>query len=151
MKNFDTSKGAMERAYRWHQSAIRAYEDERWDDVVYSLEMSVEQALKAMLILFGIEYPKKHDISNIYIELKEKQIPDWFKDKIDNQADLLKDLVRLRGNAAYGYVAGLKKNDFKEDASNFKKPVKDLIEDCNKLLIEFLRKSNQKSNENDSN
>ena len=41
MNNLDTSKGAVERAFRWYQGAIRAYEDERWDDVIYSLQMSV--------------------------------------------------------------------------------------------------------------
>lgn len=150
MNNFNTSKGAVERGFRWYQGAIRAYEDERWDDVIYSLQMSIEQALKAILILFGIEYPKKHDVSTIYVEIKQKQIPEWFKEKIDNQLDILKVLIKLRGKAAYGYVDGLKKDDFKDDASNFKDPVKDVIEDCDKLVIEFSKKKNQKNDDNGS-
>jgi HEPN domain-containing protein len=150
MNNFNTSKGAVERAFRWYQGAIRACEDERWDDVIFSLQMSVEQALKAILILFGIEYPKKHDVSTIYVELKQKQIPEWFKEKIDNQVDMLKNLVKLGGKAAYGYVDGLKKDDFKDDPSNFKDPVKDVIEDCNNLVIEFSKKKIQKNDDNGS-
>lgn len=151
MNNLDTSKGAVERAFRWYQGAIRAYEDERWDDVIYSLQMSVEQALKAVLILFGIEYPKKHDVSTIYADLKQKLIPEWFKEKIDNQVDILKDLVKLRGKASYGYVDGLKKDDFKEEASSFKDPVKDIIEECNNLIIEFSKNEIQENNSNSSN
>ena len=150
MNNFNTSKGAVERAFRWYQGAKRAYEDERWDDVIYSLQMSVEQALKAILILFGIEYPKKHDVSTIYVELKQKQIPEWFKEKINNHVDILKDLIKLRGKAAYGYIDGLKKDDFKDDASIFKDPVKDVIEDCNNLVIEFSKKKIQQNDDNGS-
>jgi len=65
MKNLETSQGALKRAERCYQSAIQAFEDKRWDDVMYSCQMSVEQALKAILILYGIEYPKIHDISSI--------------------------------------------------------------------------------------
>ena len=150
MNNFNTSKEAVKRAFRWYQGAIRAYEDERWDDVIYSLQMAVEQALKGILILFGIEYPKKHDVSTIYVELKQKQIPEWFKEKIDNQVDMLKDLVKLRGKASYGYIDGFKKDDFKEDSSNFKDPVKDVIEDCNNLVIEFSKKIIQENDDNGS-
>jgi HEPN domain-containing protein len=46
--------------------------------------MAVEQALKSILILYGIEYPKKHDISNIYLSLKNKNIPEFFSKSIDN-------------------------------------------------------------------
>ncbi|KKM20234.1 hypothetical protein LCGC14_1647500, partial [marine sediment metagenome] len=73
-----------------------------------------------------------------------------FKEKIDNQVDMLKDLVKLRGKAAYGYVDGLKKDDFKVDASNFKDPVKDVIEDCNNLVIEFSKIKIQKNDDNGS-
>ena len=64
---------------------------------------------------------------------------------------MLKDLVKLRGKASYGYVDGLKKDDFKDEASKFKDPVKDVIEDCNKLVIEFSKKEIQKNGDNDSN
>ncbi len=140
MNNFETSKGAIERASRWYQGAIRAYEDERWDDVIYSYQMSVEQALKAILILYGIEYPRKHDISKVYINLEKKDIPKWFIDKIDFQMDVLKDLISLRGVSAHGYVDGITKDYFINDASQFKEPVKKVIEECIKLIDEFLKK-----------
>jgi len=107
MKNYETANEALKRARRWYQGSIRALEDQRWDDVVYSYEMAVEQALKAILILYGIEYPKKHDISNIYLSLKNKKVPEFFSKNIDNHAKILNILVKKRGPAAYGYVEGI--------------------------------------------
>ena len=70
--------------------------------------------------------------------------------KIDSQVDMLKGLVKLRGKASYGYVDGLNKDDFKDDASNFKDPVKNVIEDCNNLVNEFSTKKFQKNDDNGS-
>lgn len=137
MKNSETTKEALERARRWYQGAIRALEDKRWDDVIYSYEMAVEQALKAILILYGIEYPKKHDISIIYLTLKSKKIPEFFSKNIDNHAKILNLLVKKRGPAAYGYVEGINKNEFMKDAKDLKQDIEDILNQCEKLLNEF--------------
>jgi len=42
MNNSETSRRGLQRARRWYQSAIRALDDERWDDVIYSYEMAIE-------------------------------------------------------------------------------------------------------------
>jgi len=140
MKNSEITKIALKRARRWYQGAIRALEDKRWDDVIYNYEMAVEQALKAILILFGIEYPKKHDISSIFLNLKNRDIPKFFSKKIDEYAKLLNILVNKRGPAAYGYTEGITKNDFKEDAKNLKSEVEKVLKDCENLLDEFTNK-----------
>lgn len=49
MNNRETSQGAINRVKPWYQGAIRGIEDDRWDDTVYSLQMSIEQALKAIM------------------------------------------------------------------------------------------------------
>jgi len=147
MKNSETTKEALERARRWYQGAIRALEDQRWDDVIYSYEMAVEQALKAILILFGIEYPKKHDVSKIYLSLKKHSIPKWFLEKIDFQAHILEDLIKIKGIAAYGYVKGITKDHFKDDAFKYKEPVKEIIDECKKLIIEFSKKHKEGENQ----
>lgn len=122
--------------------AIEAFENERWNDAVYLFQMAIEQATKAILILYGIEYPRRHDISEHYKILKQQNIPKWFIKKIDYHADKLKELASLRGIAAYGYVDGYKAEDFKTDAMEYKEPVKEIIDDCDKLINEFSK--NQK-------
>ena len=141
MNNLTTAQAALSRAKRWHQSARRGFEDERWDDVIYSYQMAVEQSLKAVLILFGMEYPKKHDISGVYLTLKMQDIPKWFLDKIKLHARILKMLVSKRGSSAYGYVDGITKDNFKDDAIQNKDLVKEIIKDCEELISEFSEKS----------
>ncbi|MHC1628516.1 MAG: HEPN domain-containing protein [Candidatus Nezhaarchaeales archaeon] len=54
---------------------------EALNDGLYALRLSqeaVELSLKASLRLVAIEYPKKHDVSNVLIEVKERY-PEWFK------------------------------------------------------------------------
>ena len=140
MNNLEISQKAIRRAERWYQSSIRGFEDRRWDDVIYSYEMSLEQALKAIMILYGIEYPKKHDISKEYKNLKNQDIPKWFLEKLNIHADTLKILIKKRATAAYGYVDGITEDDFTEDAKDFKEPVKEIIEDCKKLIDEYSKK-----------
>ena len=147
MKNYETANEALKRARRWHQGSIRALEDQRWDDVVYSYEMAVEQALKAILILYGIEYPKKHDISNIYLSLKNKKVPEFFSKNIDNHAKILNILVKKRGPAAYGYVEGINKNEFMKDAKNLKQDVENILNECEQLLLEFNKINKTESRE----
>lgn len=140
MNNAETTRKGIERAKRWYQSAIRALEDERWDDAIYSYEMAIEQALKAILILYGIEYPKRHDISNILIQLKQKDIPNFFSDKLDLYANLLTDLVNKRRIAAYGYIEGISKEKFKEDAISLKDTIKEVLNICERVLDIFSEK-----------
>lgn len=137
MNNLEISQEALKRAKSWYQSAVRGFEDKRWNDVIYSCQMSVEQALKAILILFCIEYPKKHDVSNVYLNLKKQSIPKWFLNKIKYHSKILRELVKKRGLSSYGYIDGMTNEDFKEDAFKYKEPVKRIINDCKKLLIEF--------------
>ncbi|MHA1726471.1 MAG: HEPN domain-containing protein [Promethearchaeota archaeon] len=146
MNNIQVSFEALKRGKQWYEGAIEAFKHKRWNDVVYMYQMAIEQAMKSILILYGIEYPRRHDISTTYRILKQQEIPKWFTDKIDNQADLLKNLVKLRGLAAYGYVNGYGKDDFKEDAFFYKEQINQIIQDCTRLLNDFLKNHEQNIN-----
>lgn len=99
--------------------------------------MAVEQALKGILILYGIEYPKKLDISKILLSLKEMEVPEFFSKNIGKYSKILNLLVKKRGPAEYGYVEGIDKNNFKEDAKNLKGEVEEILKDCESLLQTF--------------
>jgi len=141
MNNLEVAREGLKRGEQWNQNAIQAYKDERWNDVVFSYEMAVEHALKAILILYGIEYPKIHNISKVYLNINRNNIPKWFVNNMDLHAKTLKELVKLRGSAAYGYVEGLTKDDFKEDAITFKDSVIKVIDDCINLIKAFSKKA----------
>ena len=141
MNNLEVAREGLKRGEQWNQNAIQAYKDERWNDVVFSYEMAVEHALKAILILYGIEYPKIHNISKFYLNINRNNIPKWFVNNMDLHAKTLKELVKLGGSAAYGYVEGLTKDDFKEDAITFKDSVIKVIDDCKNLIKAFSKKA----------
>lgn len=92
---------------RWLRGALRAVEDERRDEVVYSSQMAVEQASKAVLIALGMEYPKENDVGTAFKEIRIRGVPEWFIMIIDGLAGNVSELAELRGLAGYGYEKGL--------------------------------------------
>lgn len=136
--NVDLARLALRRGWRWLKSALRALEDGRWDDVVYSSQMAVEQASKAVLIAFGIEYPKEHDVSLVFKQLLGVEgIPRWFESMIPELANIISELAELRGLAGYGYEEGLDVDYFKDYAPEAYEMAKKHFEACVKLLSQI--------------
>lgn len=70
----------------------------------YAMRLSqeaVELSLKAALRLVAIEYPKKHDVSDVVVEVKER-FPDWFKSEVHAIANVSKRLAAKREVCMYG-------------------------------------------------
>ncbi|MEM2920809.1 MAG: HEPN domain-containing protein [Candidatus Bathyarchaeia archaeon] len=136
--NVDLATYALKRGIRWLKGALRALEDGRWDDVVYSSQMAVEQASKAVLIAFGIEYPREHDVSIAFKQISSiKNVPTWFLSILQSLTNNISDLAELRGMAGYGYEKGLDAEYFKEYAPKAYEMAKKHCEACAKLLFEL--------------
>ncbi|MEM3406676.1 MAG: HEPN domain-containing protein [Nitrososphaerota archaeon] len=143
--NIDLATFALKRSSRWLKGAFRALEDKRWDDVVYSSQMSVEQSSKAVLIALGIEYPREHDVSIAFKQIsKIKNIPAWFLSILNDLANNISELAEIRGLAGYGYEKGLDAEYFKDYAPIAYEKAKKHYEACAKLLFEIygIRMSN---------
>jgi len=67
LRGFDVAKKGLERASMWLGGAEVASDEERRDDVVYSGQMAVEQASKAVLFALGVDFPRQHDVSGVPI------------------------------------------------------------------------------------
>lgn len=136
--NVELARFALKRSGRWLRGALRAMEDERWDDVVYSSQMAVEQASKAVLIALGIEYPKEHDVSAAFKQISRiRNIPEWFISLLNELAEIISELAEIRGLAGYGYEKGLDAEYFKDYAPVAYEKAKRHIEACVKLLSEL--------------
>ncbi len=136
--NIDLAASALKRSSRWLKGAFRALEDERWDDVVYSSQMVVEQSSKAVLIALGIEYPKEHDVSAAFKQISRIEgIPEWFILMLNDLANNISELAELRGLAGYGYEKGLDVEYFKDYAPKAYEMAKKHYEACAKLLFEL--------------
>jgi HEPN domain-containing protein len=136
--NVDLASSALKRGGRWLKGAARALEDGRWDDVVYSSQMTVEQASKAVLIALGIEYPRAHDVSAAFKQIsKIRDVPRWFSPILQELAGNISELAELRGLAGYGYEKGLDAEYFKEYAPKAYEKAKKHYEACARLLSEL--------------
>ena len=136
--NVDLASSALKRGGRWLKGAARALEDGRWDDVVYSSQMTVEQASKAVLIALGIEYPRAHDVSAAFKQIsKIRDVPRWFSSILQELAGNISELAELRGLAGYGYEKGLDAEYFKEYAPKAYEKAKKHYEACARLLSEL--------------
>ena len=133
----DFARAALRRAKRWLQGARRALEDGRWDDVVYASQMAVEHSAKGVLLAFGIEFPKVHDVSPALRLLPSRgRLPEWFASQLEELAEDVLELARLRAIASYGYEMGVDENYFKEYAPEALKKAEKHYTACTNLLKE---------------
>ncbi len=95
---------AIASAKRWLSSAKRVAGDGNYDAAVYSLEMAVEIAMKAVLISLGIESPKVHNIRGAMQQavMESRRIPKDFKDRVPEMFSTFNALLDLR--AVGGYI-----------------------------------------------
>ena len=106
---------AHQRAARWLQGARRALEDERWDDAVYEAQMASEHAAKAVLLALGIDFPKQHDVSEVFVILAErKEVPEAMRGEVPLVADILAELAALRAQASYGFEMDVDVSHFED-------------------------------------
>jgi HEPN domain-containing protein len=108
---------ALERARRWLQGARRAVEDARWDDAVYAAQMCSEHAAKAVLLALGIEFPKQHDVSEVFVTLEQRdELPPEMRASVPELADILAELAAHRALAGYGFETGIDISFFEDFA-----------------------------------
>lgn len=111
----------------------------------YALRLSqecVELSLKAALKLVGIEYPKKHDVSDVLIETKNR-FPAWFQSETGFLADASKKLAKKREASMYGDEESFLAPDEVVDSEEARRAVeyaKKTHELCKRLLVELKAK-----------
>jgi HEPN domain-containing protein len=87
------------------QKRIKALEflksEESYADVVREAQEVVELLLKALIIAFGIEVPKVHDVSR-YIEMNKEVFPQVVNDNLERLKDISRRLRKERELSFYG-------------------------------------------------
>lgn len=140
VSNLDLGKSALERSLRWLQGASRALQDRRWDDVVFSSQMAVELSSKSVLLAFGVEFPKQHDVSGVFRELSMRRgVPSWFSSRIDGLAGNISNLAEIRSLAGYAYEQKIDRDYFKDYAQTAYKSARNHVEACKRLLKETFK------------
>jgi len=81
--------------------AGRAREDGNHPYAVRLSQECVELSLKGVLRAVGIEYPKVHEVSGVFLRIPER-FPDWFRGEIEFIRESSKLLFRKREPSLYG-------------------------------------------------
>ncbi len=133
----DEALDALEDAKRWFKMSMLAGEQGDYNIGLYSLEMSIEIALKGVLIRFGVTYPKVHDvipfIMNIFVDEKAK-LPKEFIENENLIIDTFRELLKRRGPAGYTFSSNIKISNLKGDFDTYSKAVDRVIKLCQKVI-----------------
>ncbi len=124
------------------EDALDAEEDKNYAYAVRLSQECVEISLKAVLNAVGIEYPKIHEISDIFPKITNR-FPDWFRDEIDFLRESSKLLFKKREPSLYGDEDTLLPPDeimSKEDATDATERAKKVFSLCQRLVDELKAK-----------
>ena len=119
--------------------AVDALRDGNHPYVVRLSQECVELSLKAVLKAVGIEYPKVHDVSDIFPEIGDR-FPDWFQTEVNFLRESSRLLFKKRAPSLYGDEGALlspnevMSEDDAEDAANRADKTYRL---CEKLIVEL--------------
>jgi len=136
---------AVAKAY-FHQaeSRLRAAEHaltERNFPFAVRLSQECVELSKAALRLYGVEYPKEHDVGGLLIEVKDR-FPAWFSGLAEEFREISARLAAQRGPSMYGdEEEGLAPSQLFDEKSA-KEAIQGALKvhsGCKRLLEEFLR------------
>jgi len=136
MEDKEIGHDAIESAKRWLNSARINASAGSYDAALYSLEMSVEIALKALLLSLGIEVPKTHSIGDLVIESvrDNKRLPKELAQNVDKIVGLFNSLAALRPVSGYIFETKSSLKDLKVKYDKYADEAEAVIEMCGKAV-----------------
>jgi len=99
--NRELAEAYLEDAEYTLEEARRALERGYYHRAVRRAQECVELCLKAVLRLYGIEYPKAHDVSSVLVRVRGR-LPDWFAAELDFVIEASTTLAMQRAPSFYG-------------------------------------------------
>lgn len=118
----DLSKLAIRDAEQWFKSATLNKQAENFSKCVYSMEMAVEIALKAILILSGRDFPKRHDVFDMLEETVLGNPGKFSKEFIEKLPEIRRTfrvLLSSRAASGYGFDSQGKEEDFRNIVEHY--------------------------------
>ena len=122
-------KKTIEVARDWLQTAEAALGAEKYGQSLYSLEMAVEIAFKAVLESVHVEVPKVHDIRKVIMTFLagNKKMPKDFLDQLEDYLLTFEGLLRIRSMVGYGFESNM-------DEAQLASKARKLIPKCSKIV-----------------
>jgi len=129
--NRERAEEAIKSAEREFRNAVRCLDDKDYVGSLKYLQECMEYAVKAVLIAYGIDYPKIHAVGRFLYEIKEKY-PRWFLKQMQAVAEVTDSLARGRPRFRYPYEHP--PEQYETVAKETLPKVKKALENCRKLI-----------------
>lgn len=125
-------ENAIETSKNWYETARLAASGGIYSQALYSLEMSVEIAFKAVLISVHVDVPKVHDIRRVIrMHLTGNNLlPKTFLEGLEGFLDTFETLLRMRSMVGYGFEGILDKEQMLKQFETLLSPSGNLISEC---------------------
>jgi HEPN domain-containing protein len=135
MEDKGIAADAIASAKRWLASAKANAAARNYDTALYSLEMAVEIALKALLFSLGADVPKTHFIGDFVMQIvkEDKHIPNELSGSINNIIETFNALVTLRSVSGYIFETRTLVHELKDKYDKYFKEAEKIITLCEKV------------------
>lgn len=129
----------IEDAKRWFAVAKLSMDNSLSDKAMYAMEMSLEMVLKAVLLAFGAEFPKTHNVSELLRnEVRNSKVAEETKDKLYTWMDTFDYLLEFRNASGYRAQSSIADADFKDKANKKFGVVKDAVDNCESIIKKLM-------------
>ncbi len=109
-------EAAIQDSDRWFRSAELQYAGKIYDKALYSLEMSLEIAMKAFFISCEMDFPKSHNIGDSFagaVKRMGKMTPKGFRDNAAGIIDTFQALLNYRNASGYSFDGRIGQEEFR--------------------------------------
>ncbi len=126
----------LESSGKWLKACEVNRKNRLYGVALYSLEMSVEMALKAVLYKLNIEVPKMHNITGQMraVAKENTKLSKEFRDSIDKITDVFSTLIEYRAPSGYSFEYNFSENELKDKLEGLYAESKTIIELCRKTV-----------------
>jgi len=134
--NKERAEKALKSADREFRNAVECLEDRDYTGALKYLQECMEYAVKAVLIAYGIDYPKIHTVGRVLYEIQGK-FPEWFLKEVETIAEVTDNLARGRPKFRYPYEHP--PEQYETVAEETLHTVERSLESCHKLIKQLFR------------
>ncbi len=132
----------MESAKWWLSSAELNMKAKIYAPALYSMEMAVEIAFKAVLISVHVDVQKVHDIRKIIgmFLVGNNALPRSFSEEIDEFLKTFERLLEMRSGVGYGFEGKVTMEGIKRQAEELFPKCAKIVLECEKAVDHLNRK-----------
>jgi len=135
MNNFGRGKKLIDEAKDCYLDLSEAYKRKSWNLVIRRAQEVVELCLKGILKMMGIEYPKIHDVGELFARVVRGKIIDIEEEKIKKIKETSANLSRERSRAFY-----MERDFNKSEAEKAKEDAEKILNWTKRLAIKISNK-----------